>query len=87
MGIQYIISQSKAERKRFRQFRMPRACCVTFFFLLVEFKKRHAAGLGWVRVGWERFKKSAVIDYFAGKVSQITRPFILKTMTMQTLIS
>lgn len=32
-------------------------------------------------------KKSAVIDYFAGKVSQITRPFILKTLTMQTLNS
>lgn len=32
-------------------------------------------------------KKTAVIDYFAGKVSQITRPFILKTTAMQTLNS
>lgn len=47
----------------------------------------------WARMGWERFKKSAVIDYFAGKVSQITTTFYLKktkkqkTMTMQTLNS
>lgn len=33
----------------------------------------------------EKEKKTAVIDYFAGKVSQITRPFILKTTAMQTL--
>lgn len=37
--------------------------------------------------GMGEIYKSAVIDYFAGEVSQITRPFILKTMTMQTLNS
>lgn len=42
------------------------------------------AGDGVGRVGHDgrdlkkKKKKSAVIDYFAGKVSQITRPFNLK---------
>lgn len=31
-------------------------------------------------------KKSAVIDYFAGKVSQITRPFNLKLWQCKPLI-
>lgn len=77
IDIKYIISQSKAERKRFGKCGMPRVCCLT----------GKGSRSRWGRVGRERFKKSAVIDYFAGKVSQITRPFIVKTMTMQTLNS
>lgn len=62
------------------------------FDFLLEGLKKDGSRLRWRsgRAGWERFKrkkKSAVIDYFAGKVSQITRPFILKTLTMQTLNS
>lgn len=90
MDIQYIISQSKQQRWGEKN---------RFLLEYVSGRPRSDKDGGRFRRGSgsrtgvrERFskrkKKSAVIDYFAGKVSQITRPFILKkTMTMQTLTS
>lgn len=69
---------------------MEKVGCPKFdVFYRNHFKRQQVkAGLGGIEdLKKRKRKKTAVIDYFAGKVSQITRPFILKTTAMQTLNS